>query len=206
MRSCLIADDHELVRAALAGAVAARWPDATVVEAHDFPGAWAAADDGYDLILADLLMPGATGTDGIAKLHALAGATPLIIITGSADDRALLALLALGVAGFLGKNATTAVILAAIELVLAGGRYLPPRVAELAAGAPSDTPADPSPVSPRQREVLRLIAGGRSNKEIALALAVSPATVKTHVAGAIAAIGAQNRTDAAVKARSRGWI
>ena len=204
MRRCLIADDHELVRDALAGAVAGRWPAAELVEAGDFPSAWARAE-GNDLILADLLMPGADGTEGIARLHALAPATPLVVITGTHDDRALLALLSLGVAGFLGKTEGTAVILAAIELVLAGGRYLPPRVAELAAGN-NASPPEPSPVSPRQREVLRLIADGRSNKEIALALRVSPATVKTHVATAIAALGAQNRTDAAVKARGRGWI
>lgn len=205
MRRCLIADDHELVRGALAAAVAGRWPDAEVTEAADFPAAWAAAA-GQDLILADLLMPGATGPEGIARLHALAPATPLMVITGTHDDRTLLDLLALGVAGFLGKTASTAVILAAIELVLAGGRYLPPRVAELAAGAGAARIDEPAPVSARQREVLRLIAGGRSNKEIALALQVSPATIKTHVASAIAALGAQNRTDAAVKARSRGWI
>ena len=204
MRRCLIADDHELVRDALAGAVAGRWPEAELVEAGDFPTAWARAE-GNDLILADLLMPGATGTEGIARLHALAPATPLVVITGTHDDGALMALLSLGVAGFLGKNEGTAVILAAIELVLAGGRYLPPRVAELAAGVGA-TPPEASPISPRQREVLRLIAGGQSNKEIALALHVSPATVKTHVATAIAVLGAQNRTDAAIKARGRGWI
>lgn len=205
MRRCLIADDHALVRAALVGAVAGRWPAVTTVEAADYPAAWAAAA-GNDLILADLQMPGAAGIGGIARLHALAPATPLVVITGVGDDRVLLDLLALGVAGFLGKNEGTAVILAAIELVLAGGRYLPPRVAELAAGPAAASSDAPSPVSPRQREVLRLIAGGRSNKEIALALGVSPATIKTHVAGAIAAIGAQNRTDAAIRARERGWI
>lgn len=61
-------------------------------------------------------------------------------------------------------------------------------------------------LSPRQREVLRLVADGRSNKRIAIDLGVSPATVKTHVASVIATIGAQNRTDAAIKARERGWI
>ena len=205
MRSCLIADDHALVRDALAGALLGRWPEATVTQAADYPTAWASATE-VELILADLNMPGAIGIEGIARLQALAPATPLVVITGSADDRALLDLLAVGVAGFLGKNEGTAVILAAIELVLAGGRYLPPRVAELAAGATTTPAPDPAPVSPRQREVLRLIASGHSNKEIAQALHVSPATIKTHVASAIAAVGAQNRTDAAVKARSRGWI
>lgn len=205
MRRCLICDDHELVRGALAAAVSSRWPDIAVQEAGDFPAAWAAAA-GQDLILADLLMPGAAPVDGVARLHALALATPLVVITGTPDDRMLLELLALGVAGFIGKNESTAMILAAIEVALAGGRYLPARIAELAAGAVDVPASGPAPVSTRQREVLRLIAGGQSNKEIAITLHLSPATVKAHVAGAIAAIGAQNRTDAAVQARSRGWI
>jgi DNA-binding NarL/FixJ family response regulator len=74
-----------------------------------------------------------------------------------------------------------------------------------AAGEAVDTPA-PTRMSPRQREVLRLVAAGRSNKQIALDLGVSPATVKTHVACVLATIGARNRTDAAIKARERGWI
>jgi DNA-binding NarL/FixJ family response regulator len=208
MRRCLICDDHELVRAALAAAVAGRWTGVTVTEVGDFPAAWSTAAEGYDLILADLKMPGAAGADGIARLRAAAPETPLLVVTGTPDDRVMMDLLALGVAGFVSKTESTAIILAAIELALAGGRYLPPRVAELAAGSVAGVAADeqPAPVSSRQRDVLRLIAGGRSNKEIALALGVSPATVKAHVAGAIAAIGAQNRTDAAVRARSRGWI
>ena len=102
--------------------------------------------------------------------------------------------------------------MAAIDLVLAGGRYMPPRVAELAAqmqggASPATESRTPKPaVTARQADVLRLVADGYSNKEIARALDLSPATVKTHVAQTIAAIGATNRTEAAIRARALGLI
>jgi len=102
--------------------------------------------------------------------------------------------------------------MAAIDLVLAGGRYMPPRVAELAAqmqggASPAAESRTPKPaVTARQADVLRLVADGYSNKEIARALDLSPATVKTHVAQTIAAIGATNRTEAAIRARALGLI
>jgi DNA-binding NarL/FixJ family response regulator len=214
MQSCLICDDHQLVREALAGAVARRWPDAIIAQAASFPEAWDKAAAAPDLCLADLTMPGASERDGIAGLQRAAPATPVLVITGSHDDRLLLDLIADGVAGFVPKTSGTDIILAAIELVLAGGRYMPPRVAELAAQsqglgeaeAPIGSRTPKPAVTPRQADVLRLVAGGYSNKEIARELDLSPATIKTHVAQAIAAIGAANRTDAAIRARTLGLI
>jgi len=212
MQSCLICDDHQLVREALAGAVARRWPGATITQAASFPEAWDSAGAAPDLCLADLTMPGADEREGIAGLRRAAPSMPVLVITGSHDDRLLLDLIADGVAGFVPKTSGTEIILAAIELVLAGGRYMPPRVAELAAEmqagveAPAGARAPKPMVTPRQAEVLQLVAGGYSNKEIARALDLSPATVKTHVAQAIAAIGAANRTDAAIRARALGLI
>ena len=203
MRSCLIADDHALVRGALAAMVASRWPGATTVEATDFPGAWAVAP-GHDLILSDLDMPGATPVDGIARLRAAAPDTPLVVVTGSHDDALLLDLLAAGVAGFVAKTAPPAVIGAAIDLVLAGGRYLPPRLAELVAA--SVRPAAGGGMTSRQVEVLRLVAGGGTNKDIARALGVAPSTVKTHVAQVLAIVGAATRTAAAAAARAQGLV
>jgi DNA-binding NarL/FixJ family response regulator len=212
MRSCLICDDHQMVREALAGAVARRWPEATILQAGSFPEAWHKAAGSHDLCLADLAMPGADERDGIAGLRRAAPAMPVLVITGSHDDRLLLDLIASGVAGFVPKTSGTEIILAAIDLVLAGGRYMPPRVAELAAQTqvgidPHVGTRAPKPaVTARQADVLRLVAEGYSNKEIARALDLSPATVKTHVAQAIAAIGAANRTDAAIRATALGLI
>ena len=122
-----------------------------------------------------------------------------------------MALFDLGVAGFVPKSASAEILEAAIRLAMAGGRHLPPRVYELAAAngrpAPACPPgADVARLTDRQVDVLRRMARGGSNKEIALALNLSPATVKTYAAAIIAALGAGNRTKAAIKARELGLI
>lgn len=197
-----------MMREALAGAVLAIWPDADVVQCADFPQGWAAAADRPDLILSDLVMPGAAPVAGVAGLAAAAPGVPILVVTGNEDDATLLALFDLGVAGFAPKTSRAALIDAAIRVVLAGGRYLPPRLLELAAqrgGLPA-APASPSRLTGRQLDVLRAIAAGLSNKEIARDLDLSPATIKAHTAAAMAALGAGNRAEAVFKAREQGLI
>ena len=210
MRACLICDDHTMVRGAIASAIAGRWPAASVIEAGDFPTSWDLAGQKPDLILTDLDMPGADPVAGVSELMRVCGGAPVIVVTGSHDDALLLDLLAMGVAGFVSKTGEMEIMLAAIALVLAGGRYLPPRVAELLgtprAYAPASSRAAVQRLTDRQRSVLKLVANGDSNKQIAIALGLSPATVKTHVAQVLATINATNRTDAAVKARQAGLI
>jgi DNA-binding NarL/FixJ family response regulator len=210
LNACLIADDHAMMREALAGAVAIGWPQARVTLAPDFPAAWAAAAALPDLIISDLVMPGASPVEGIRKLREIAPDTPILVVTGNEDDATLLALFDLGIAGLAPKTSKSAVIEAAIGLVLAGGRYLPPRVIELATrrGGALPVAAGMATVrlTERQRDVLALIARGQSNKEIARELDLSPATVKAHTAAAMATLGASNRTDAVMKARARGLI
>ncbi|WP_394764327.1 LuxR C-terminal-related transcriptional regulator [Phenylobacterium sp.] len=211
MQTCLICDDHAMMREALAGAVALGWPAASVIQAADFPQAWSAAAMGPDLIICDLVMPGATPLEGIGRLRAAAPNAPVLVVTGNEEDEVLLALFRLGIAGFAPKTSKSAIIEAAIRLVLAGGRYLPPRIEELAArrvgggdGVAAAVPAVRLTV--RQIDVLKLIATGQSNKEIARDLDLSPATIKAHAAAAIAGLGAVNRTDAVVRARGMGLI
>ena len=212
MKTCLICDDHEMMREALSGTVAMGWPDAEVTQAADYPSAWAAAAGKPDLIISDLVMPGASPVDGVRRLAETAPDTPILVVTGNEDDAVLMALLKLGVAGFAPKTSKSAVIEAAIRLVLAGGRFLPPRLLELATrdaapAAPRLTPEGfAARLTERQLDVLRLIAAGGSNKEIARDLDLSPATIKAHTAAAIAALGAANRTEAAMRARELGLI
>ncbi|OYY72160.1 response regulator transcription factor [Sphingomonas sp. 28-63-12] len=205
MESCLIADDHALVRDALSMSVAARWPTATIWEAADYSSAWSLAVRHPDVCLMDLGMAGSEPRSGIAQVRRLAPDARIVIVTAADNDAMMLALLDDGVAGFVSKSANTAVIIAAIELVLAGGKYLPPRIGELA-GVAQPHNAMPARLSPRQIDVLRLISDGETNKGIARALEISPATVKVHIAQALSALGATNRTDAAMKARGLGLI
>ena len=124
----------------------------------------------------------------------------------------LLDLLDRGVAGFSPKSSNGAVIEAVLRLIAAGGRYLPPRLAEIAAsrvdlhGASAFAPvADQPPkyrLSIRQSEVMRLLGEGYFNKEIAKQLGLAPSTVKTPVLAVLAALGVKNRTEAAIKARA----
>jgi len=201
MRTCLVADDHVLMRAALAGAVHLGWPDAEIVEAADFPAAWLAARRRPDVAIVDLMMPGATPRDGVRALREASPATAILVVTGTDDDRLMLDLLDLGIAGFAAKTASGAVIEAALHLIVAGGRYLPPRLAEIAAARQIAAPVATATLTDRQRDVLRLVARGLSNKEIANALNVAPETIKTHLARLQSVLGAKNRTDAATRAR-----
>lgn len=210
MTSFLICDDHALVREALAGTVQMGWPGATVDLAGDFPSGWAKAAQSHDLIVCDLIMPGSAPLAGIDGMIRAAPDTPLLVVTGTEDDALLLDLLDRGVAGFAPKTASGSIIEAAMRLILAGGRYLPPRLAEIASARIDDGSVTAvrddaarlaERLTDRQMEVLRLIAKGQSNKEIARALDLAPSTVKTHVAQVLACLGATNRTDAAIKAR-----
>jgi DNA-binding NarL/FixJ family response regulator len=207
MRLCLICDDHALVRDAVAGLVRRRWPEAEILQAADFPTAWALAARGAGLCIVDLNMPGAPPLEGVGGVMAAAPDARLLVLTGQDDDALMLDLLRLGVAGFASKTLEPAVLAAAIELVAAGGRYLPPRLAELGplAPAPARTAAK-SPLTERQLSVLRLMARGQANKQIARELELSPATVKTHVATLIAVLGASNRTEAVARARTQGLV
>lgn len=237
MTVCLVADDHALVRDALALAVADLFDDAEVRTAHDFPEAWrqAALTPQPCFITADLSMPGAGPVEGIARLFAIAPAARIVAITGVEDDDLMLQVLATGVSGFVPKTASASLIAGALQLVKAGGTYLPPRLLHLSqirpvspheaeqavpaegrtglpnAGSPSPAPTDRSTpdlrqLGSRQREVLCLMADGLSNKDIARKLNLSPATVKGYVAQLIAHFNAQNRTQAVTRARDSGAV
>jgi two-component system, NarL family, nitrate/nitrite response regulator NarL len=213
MQSCLICDDHAMMRAALSGAVQLAWPEASVSTAPDFPSAWDAARQPLDLILCDLSMPGATPLDGIAGVRRSAPNVPLVVVTASEDDSLLLALFDLGISGFIPKSASSEIIELALRLVMAGGLYLPPRIIALA-NARETGPRNLagfenlglSRLTDRQVEVLIQLGEGASNKEIARRFDLSPATVKTHGAAIISALNVGNRTEAVFVARKAGVL
>lgn len=210
MKTCLICDDHALVREALGGSIALGWPEAKIDLACDFIQAWEKARLEPELIICDLIMPGAAPLAGIDGILEAAPNALVLVVTGTEDDALLLDLLDKGVAGFTPKSASTALIEAAIRLILAGGRYLPPRLADIASARIEDGSVRPvrddaaqiaERLSLRQMDVLKLVATGKSNKEIARVLNLAPSTVKTHLGYVMAALNASNRTDASIKAR-----
>jgi DNA-binding NarL/FixJ family response regulator len=200
---CLIADDHQMVRVALKVALAPLGPDVAFVEAANAEEAIAAAGEheDIDLVLIDVNMPGMGGVEGVKRLRAAHPELPLLVCSASEDGALVKALLALGIAGFLPKSDSTQVILQAVRLVLAGGTYVPPR---LLAAAAAPLPAEASAIeslTPRQRDVLRLLAQGKPNKVIARELDISEATVKVHLLSVFRVLGARNRTEAVVIAQ-----
>jgi DNA-binding NarL/FixJ family response regulator len=195
-----LADDHPIMRAALASALA-ELGETHFVEASDAPGTLAMVDanPGLDLLLVDLRMPGSSGLDAIRALRERAPQVPLVVVSADEDPAHVAALLSLGVSGYVPKSEPPAVIVSAVRLVLAGGTYVPPRLLG-AAGTP-----DGPELTPRQAEVLKLLAQGLPNKSIANALGVSEGTIKVHLIAVFRALNVRNRTSAVLAAqRYRG--
>jgi DNA-binding NarL/FixJ family response regulator len=192
-----LADDHPIMRAALAAALA-ELGDATFVEASDAAGAIAMLDGhpDLDLLLVDLRMPGANGVETIRALRARAPGVPVVVVSADEDPAHVAALVSLGVSGYVPKSEPPGVIVSAVRLVLAGGTYVPPR---LMSGATAD-PLLPD-LTPRQAEVLELLARGLPNKSIARALGVSEGTVKVHLIAVFRTLNVRNRTAAVLAAQ-----
>lgn len=207
----LVADDHELARFALCEVLRRIEPTAEILECDDLEKAskLAADQDGLDLIVLDLVMPGMKGVDGFGFIQRECPNTPVAIISGQFSRADVVQALRNGVAGFISKSLGLRGLENALRVVLAGDKYVP---VELMGndGAieleESEKGNDPFPtLTLRQREVLSGLVTGRSNAAIASDLAISEATVKLHVGGILRKLGARNRTEAATMAMERGW-
>jgi len=166
-----------------------------------------------DVVLMDLRMPRVDGIEAIRRLAALGERPRAIALTTYADDASVLGALRAGARGYLTKDAGAEEIRAAVEAVARGEAALDPSVqrhvvAALAGdepSAPADAgPALPDELTPREAEVLGLIASGRTNSEIAEALVVSAATVKSHINHIFAKTGVRDRAQAVVYAYENG--
>ncbi|MCY7279580.1 MAG: response regulator transcription factor [Sphingomonas bacterium] len=201
----LICDDHPMVLEALSSTMSGMFPEAPIIEVCTFPDAWSAAKADVGLCICDLVMPGAEPIEGIGTLRSVMPATPLLVVTGSDDDQLMMALLNLGVSGFLSKTASGRTIRAAIDLILSGERHVPARLLEVLA---RPTPSMPTKValSDQQVRVMALVSHGLTNKEIARELSIAPSSVKSHLDAAFRNLGARNRLEAVDKARGSGAI
>ena len=164
-----------------------------------------------DVVLMDLRMPRVDGIEAIRRLAALGERPRAIALTTYADDASVLGALRAGARGYLTKDAGAEEIRAAVEAVARGEAALDPSVqrhvvAALAGDEPAApaAPGLPDELTPREAEVLGLIAAGRTNAEIAAALVVSAATVKSHVNHIFAKTGVRDRAQAVVYAYENG--
>ena len=188
----LIVDDHPVVREGLVAAL----------KNFEVVGAFGSAEEllrsrvEADVVLLDLELPGMSGVDAIPQIKA-----NVLVLTAYATDEQIDAVLRAGARGYLLKGASVDEIERAIRSVARGETYLDPRVAGRVV-ALSHAPR----LSKREREVLQLVAAGRSNKEIGAELKVTERTVKFHVTAIFNKLGAENRTQAVAIAHERGLV
>jgi DNA-binding NarL/FixJ family response regulator len=167
-----------------------------------------------DVVLMDLRMPGMEGAEATHRIRASQPGTQVLVLTTYADDLSLFPALQAGARGYLTKDATAEEIEQAIRALAAGRTHLDPSIQQRLVAAVLAAPPDaragtdpralPDDLSSREAEVLRLIAAGLSNAEIAVALFVSQATVKTHVNHIFAKTGARDRAQAVRYAYQHG--
>lgn len=202
----LVADDHPVVRQGLRTFLDLQ-DDITVVgEAGDGARAVELVRElAPDVLLLDLKMP---VLDGLGTLGELTGAATRVLVLTSVSDRADVGpAMRAGASGFLYKDVDPTALVRAVRAVHSGQVLLAPEAAEaMLAGGEGARPAGgpPVPLTDREREVLKLIAAGRSNREIARSLAVAEKTVKTHVSNVLMKLGVQDRTQAALYAVRHG--
>ena len=153
-----------------------------------------------DVLISDIEMPGLSGIEVAARLKAAAARTRVLIVTTFGRPGYLRRALDAGVRGYLLKDAPSAVLAEAVRQVAAGGRVIAPELAEAV------WDADPDPLSDRERTILRLAEEGRSNRDIADALSLSPGTVRNYLSEAAQKLGAGNRIEAGRIARQKGWL
>lgn len=206
----LVADDHPIVRQGIAALLGATDDFDVVGQAGDGLEAVAmAAALEPDLVVMDLRMP---GLDGVAATGAVLAARPstrVVVLTTYETDDHLLSAIEAGASGYLLKASPEAELLAGLRAVVAGQVALAPSLAvRLAGSARRGTEPVPraSPLSPRETEVLALVAAGCSNPEIARRLFVAEATVKTHLVHVFEKLAVADRTRAVTLALEGGYL
>jgi len=218
MINIVVADDHEVVRAGFAALLATQ-PDFTVLgTASDGAQAVVACRElEPDVVLMDVRMPVMDGIEATRQLAAGPAPVPRVLILTTFDlDEYVFDALRAGASGFLLKDATAERLFEAVRVVAGGEALLAPAItrrliSEFARTRPPTGPAAAAPaalaaLTPRETEVLRLVAEGLSNPEIAARLVVTEETVKTHVSRVLAKLGLRDRTQAVVAAYESGLV
>jgi DNA-binding NarL/FixJ family response regulator len=203
----LIADDHPLYRDALQLVVAGVFADMECSHGADVAGTLRALDAGdIDLVLLDLSMPDASGLEGLRRIRAAHPTVPVIVCSADDDPRTVREAFQDGAAGYLPKSSGTALTRHALEIVRAGGRYVPSEALREQAASPTGGGTErvaEDPLTPRQVRVLELMEQGLSNKAIGRELGIGEITVKAHVSAILRKLGVDNRVQAVLAARAR---
>jgi NarL family two-component system response regulator LiaR len=203
----LVADDHAVVRQGLRTFLELQDDIEVVADVPDGQQALAAvAEHAPDVVLMDLVLPVVDGVEAIRRIVSERPATRVIALTSFLDDDKLFPAVRAGAAGYLLKDVQPQELVRAIRTVHAGEALLHPAVAArlMEEVAVRDDPSEP--LTPREREVVDLIARGFSNKRIAAELGIAEKTVKAHVSNVLSKLGLNDRTQVAMHAVRQGWV
>jgi DNA-binding NarL/FixJ family response regulator len=205
----LIVDDHPAFRAGLRALLATDDRLRVVGEASTGAGAISAvASSAPDVVLMDVSMPGIDGVEATRRIIDAAPHVAIVVLTMRDDDGTVFAALRAGARGYLLKGAPRGELLRAIHAAAAGEALLGPALAGgmLAYfGRPAPTTAPPFPeLTAREREILELVAAGRSNPDIAISLGIAPKTIRNHVSTIFTKLQVRDRSEAIVRARAAG--
>ncbi len=201
----LIADDHGLFRLGLKAAIEQKVEGAEVLEAEDAKSALELMEREKELKLAllDINIPGNEGLSFIYNALERFPNIKICVISGNEDPAIISAVMEKGVSGFIPKSSANEVIFSAVQIILAGSQYFP---MDLLNKANKKAEKSLSRLTPRQLDVLKAMADGQANKQIADNLHISVGTVKTHITAIFEELVVTNRTQAINAARDKGLI
>ena len=209
----LIADDQMLIRQGIRGLLELTPQVKVVGEAEDGDDALKKIQSlDPEIALLDVRMPRKTGIEVVQALRAAKNETPVILLTTFDDEAVLLEGVRAGISGFLLKDVSADELVKALEVVAKGGTLILPGITERAKryvkeqGNSFEAAELPDNLSARELEVLRLMAGGYSNREIADALGTAEGTVKNQASSILSKLGVRDRTRAVLKALEKGWL
>lgn len=213
MIKVMLVDDQNLVRKGVRSLLELAEEIEVIAEAADGTEAIRMIPEvAPDVVLLDMRMPGLSGLDVLKELSGSDALPPTIILTTFDDDELVLAGIQSGAKGYLLKDVALADLVSAIRTVSEGGSIVKPAVTQRLLKGLANLQNDfssldkPDPLTDRETEILRLMAGGYSNKEIANSLGVAEGTVKNHVSNILSKMGVRDRTRAVLKAFELGQI
>ena len=213
MINVMLVDDQNLVRKGVRSLLELSEEIEVVAEAVDGAEAIRTIPEVKpDVVLLDMRMPGKSGLDVLRELSEAKQLPPTIILTTFDDDELLLAGIKAGARGYLLKDVSLAELVNAVKTVAEGGSVVKPAVTQRLLKGLENLQTEfysldrPDPLTERETEILRLMAGGYSNKEIANSLGVAEGTVKNHVSNILSKMGVRDRTRAVLKAFELGQI
>jgi two-component system response regulator NreC len=205
----LIVDDHAVVRAGLRRVLEAEDDLETVGEAENAERAvFAAIEQRPDVVLMDVVMPGQSGIEGMPAVLQAVPQTKVLVLSMQDDPRYVREAFDAGASGYVLKDAADTEVVGAVRAVAAGERYVHPALGArlVAADAEARRRADADPLSEREREVLRLLALGHTNQEIATMLYISVRTAETHRAHIMQKLRLGSRAELVRYALSEGLL